>query len=247
MSKFLFIYSSLFYFCSMDNDPNQLAFGLECLHCNTILFSQGSLRRHTKHQTKCKNFCIKCGCCRNVFVEKLALALHLNQPGVKQREAARSPSDYMTVSIPLATTATTTTTTTSVRVRALTPRMCSSIPTAKDLRPPTRPFRPLRVNSRTGRLISETSVATDWHPVDVHQSWLDQALGPSMPTLPEVPCIQHFEVISPVAYTSNTDAFPPGNTLTQLVAPTKPLNPRPAAASSPDSTDVEPEHDLSHP
>ena len=64
-----------------------------------------------------------------------------------------------------------------------------------------------------------------------------------MPTLPEVPCIQHFEVISPVACTSNTEAFPPGNTLTQLVAPTKSVNPRPAAASSPDSTDVEPDHE----
>ena len=63
-----------------------------------------------------------------------------------------------------------------------------------------------------------------------------------MPSLPEVPTVQHFEVISPAAYTSSTVAFPPGNTLTQRVAPTKPLNPRPAAASSPDSTDVEQEH-----
>ena len=75
--------------------------------------------------------------------------------------------------------------------------------------------------------------------MDVHQSWLDQALGPPMPPLPEVPTVQHFEVISPAA---NADAFLPGNTLTQLVAPTKSVDHRPAAASSPDSTDVEPDN-----
>ena len=200
----------------MDNDPNQLVFGLKCLHCDTTLFSQGSLRRHIKQQVKCKNFCVKCGCCLNIFTEKVDLALHLNQPGVKKRQAARSPSDYLAATVPITTTATNTTTTTSIRARALTPRMCSSIPTAKDLGPPVRPSRPLRVNSQTGRLISETSVATDWHPADIHQSWLDQALGPSMPSLPEVPNVQHFEMISPAAYTTSTDAFPPGNTLTQL-------------------------------
>ena len=62
-----------------------------------------------------------------------------------------------------------------------------------------------------------------------------------MPSLPEVPTVQHFQMISPAAYTTSTDAFPPGNTFTQRVAPTKPLNSRPAAASSPDSTDVEQE------
>jgi len=87
---------------------NQLLFALQCMHCIAHFFSQASLRAHTKHgPPKCRQYCIRCGCYRDRFLERERLTFHLNQPGINRRPAASSPSDFLTTETRHAATATT--------------------------------------------------------------------------------------------------------------------------------------------
>jgi len=113
---------------------NQLLFALQCMHCNAQFFSQASLRAHTKHgPPKCRQYCIRCGCCRDLFLERERLAFHLNQPGTNRRPAASSPSELLiteacraaTATTHLAITTTTATSTLSRRSAAVSDRRCA--------------------------------------------------------------------------------------------------------------------------
>ena len=116
-----------------------LLFSLECLHCGSSFRSQGSLRAHIKYGApKCRGFCIRCGCCRDIFLQKAQLAFHLNQPGVHRRQAASPLLD-------LPATATTTHTTTTITItQASTPVTYTvtraAAPPAMKLVSPVRPI-----------------------------------------------------------------------------------------------------------
>jgi len=119
---------------TVDRDPNQLEFALTCQHCGNVAYSQGSDRAHIKSSKKCKKFCVRCGCCGDLFFERLLLADHLNQPGIARRPAC-SPSQYLATSHVVVTRTTTTATVTRSRQSATTTTASSHIPTARDLGP----------------------------------------------------------------------------------------------------------------
>jgi len=98
----------------VDRDPNQLEFSLTCQHyCGFMAYSQGSLMAHIKHgDPKCKKFCVRCGCCRDIFFDREKLSHHLNKPGKSKRPAIISPSEYLATSHVVVTRTTTTATVT---------------------------------------------------------------------------------------------------------------------------------------
>ena len=117
-----------------------LLFTLECLHCGSSFRSQKSLRAHIKYGApKCRDFCIRCGCCRDIYLHKAQLAFHLNQPGVHKRPAASSPLD-----LPATATTTNTITTITTTHQASTPVTCTvtraAAPPAMKLVSPVRPI-----------------------------------------------------------------------------------------------------------
>ena len=127
-----------------DRDPNQLEFSLTCQHCGFTAFSHGSLKHG---ELKCKKFCVRCGCCRDIYFDKEKLSKHLNQLGVSKRPSAISPSDYLATSHVVVTRTTTTATMTHYHHPSKTTTETGRIPTARDLGPPVRPSWPLSVSS----------------------------------------------------------------------------------------------------
>jgi len=116
-----------------------LLFSLECLHCGSSFRTQGSLRAHIKYGApKCRGFCIRCGCCRDIFLQKAQLAFHLNQPGVHQRPAASPPLDLPATATSTHTTTTITTTQASTPVTYTVTR--AAAPPPMKLISPVRPI-----------------------------------------------------------------------------------------------------------
>jgi len=165
----------------------ELLFALQCLHCSAQFFSQASLRAHLRYgQPKCRQVCVKCGCCRDIFLEREKLAFHLNQPGINKRPAASSPSDFLvtTSTHHVATTATATVT------QAAAPQTSGHIRrTVCDLGPPppVRPSMPLVGG------IGADPAALDWQGWTV-EDWLQQ--DPSDMSQ-DRPSLGQYEVISP--------------------------------------------------
>ena len=205
---------------------NQLLFALQCMHCNAQFFSQASLRAHTKHgPPKCRQYCIRCGCCRDLFLESERLAFHLNQPGINRRPAASSPSDFFATETHPAATATThrvttPTTATTTMSRAAVPQISRCIrPTVCDPGPPPPVPPSMPVFTRAGADLA------DWQGWNIEE-WLPP--GPTDMSL-DTSSLGQYEVISPAvsaiptctlataATTSTPAAAPPG-----MMAPKKP-------------------------
>jgi len=178
-----------------------LLVSLECLHCGSSFRSQGSLRAHIKYGApKCRGFCIRCGCCRDIYLHKAQLAFHLNQPGVHQRPAASPPLD-----LPATATITNTTTTITTTHQAFTPVTCTVTRAAA---PPVMklvsPVRPIVADSGRAAppsmpVIKETSnepATLDWlqGAFDVDQ-WLQEERDMSLST----PNMSFCELVSPPA------------------------------------------------
>ena len=216
---------------------NQLLFTLQCMHCNAEFFSQASLRAHTKHgPPKCRQYCIRCGCCRDLFLERERLAFHLNQPGINKRPAASSPSEFITETCRAATATThlaiTSTTATPTLSRAAVPQVTRCIrPTVCDPGPPPPVLPSMLVFTGAGADLA------DWQGWSV-EDWLPQE--PANMSL-DTSSLGQYEVISPAvsaiptctlataATTSTPAAAPP-----RMMAPKKP--PPQQRPSSPDSS-----------
>ena len=216
---------------------NQLIFALQCMHCNAQFFSQASLWAHTKHgPPKCRQYCIRCGCCRDLFLDRERLAFHLNQPGIKRRPAASSPSEFLTTETRHATTATThlaATTTTTTLTQAAVPQVSRCIrPTVCDPGPPPPVLPSMPVFTGAG------ADPADWQGWNIEE-WLPP--DPSDLSL-DTPSLGQYEVISPpvsaipscilaTATITSTPAAAPR----KMMAPRKspPQQPRP---SFPDSS-----------
>jgi len=216
-------------------EANRLLFALQCVHCNSQFYSQASLRAHTKHgPPKCRQYCIRCGCCREIFLERESVAFHLNQPGINKRPAASSPADFLTTdNIHPAATASThhaTTAATATLTQAAAPQVSRHIrPTVYDLGPPPPVLASMPLLTGTG---AEPAASLDWQGWNVEE-WLPQDLSDmSLDT----PSLGQYEVISPAvsaipsctlatATTTSTPAAAPRS----MMAPRKlpPQQPRP--------------------
>ena len=212
-------------------------------HCGNVSYSQGSNRAHIKSSKKCKKFCVRCGCCRDLFFERLPLADHLNQPGIARRPAC-SPSEYLATSHVVVTRTTTTATVTKSRQSATTTTASNHISTARDLGSPVRPSRPLMVSrSRAASMVASMPTiafpqATYLQPVDFDQLWSDlQDQNQTWAT-----GVSHFEAISPATTGAVAMATPTPAVTQPTVAPR--ATPVQVAVeqerpSSPDTTDAE--------
>ena len=177
-------------------EANRLLFALQCMHCNAQLYSQASLRAYTKHGLpKCRQYCIRCGSCRDMFLERERLAFHLNQPGINRCPAASSPSDFLTTdNIRPAATASThlaTTTATTTLTQSAAPQVSRHIrPTVCDLGPPPPVLPSMPLLTGTG---ADPAASLDWQGWNVEE-WLpqdqsDMSLG--------TPSLCQYEIISP--------------------------------------------------
>ena len=205
---------------------NQLLFALQCLHCNAPFYSQASLRAHTKHGSpKCRQYCIRCGCCRDLFLERETLAFHLNQPGINRRPAASSPSEFLTTDTRPTATATThlavtTTTATTTLSQAAVPQISRCIrPTVCDPGPPPPVLPSMPVFTGAGADLA------NWQGWNIEE-WLPP--DPSDMSL-DTPSLGQYELISPAvsaiptctlatAATTSTPAAAPS----RMMAPRKP-------------------------
>ena len=179
-----------------------LLFSLECLHCGSSFRSQGSLRAHIKYGApKCRGFCIRCGCCRDIFLQKAQLAFHLNQPGVHLRPAASPLLDLPATATTTHTTTTITTTQASTPVTYTVTR--AAAPPAMKLVSPVRPIvadthaAAVRAAPTSMPVIKETGnepATLDWlqGAFDVDQ-WLQEERDMSLST----PNMSFCELVSP--------------------------------------------------
>ena len=220
-----------------------LLFNLECLHCGSFFRSQGSLRAHIKYGApKCRGFCIRCGCCRDIFLQKAQLAFHLNQPGVHLRPAASPPLDFPAT----ATTTTTHTTTITTTHQASTPVTCTvtraAAPPAIKLISPVRPIVADRAIPPSMPVINSEPATLDWlqGAFDIDQ-WLQEERDMSLSTS----AISSCELVSPPASQIPCCTIPAqltasirNSTPRGMMVPTKPQ--QQLRPSSPRYSDVEP-------
>lgn len=207
------------------------------MHCGSSFFSQGSLRSDIKYgEPKCRQFCIKCGCCRDVYLDRGKLAFHLDQPGVNRRPPATSPSNYLTAAGNVTVTSTTSTIT---QAAALPP--FRSLPSG--IRPPVRDLGLSAPTQRSMPLVLGTSdepppdldwqgLVNQWFPPENQ----DKAMSVGTSSLNQYELISPAASIPPARFTTGMGI---STTPRRVMAPTKPqLQAKPP---SPDSTDQEPD------